>query len=73
MTLTVHERPLLRVREVAARLGVSERTIRRLIATDRLPIVKVGRQVRIDQSELELLLDGDPCGPVVVEDEGERC
>jgi excisionase family DNA binding protein len=73
VTLTVHERPLLRVREVAARLGVSERTIRRLIAADRLPIVKVGRQVRIDQSELELLLYGDPGGPVVVEDEGERC
>jgi excisionase family DNA binding protein len=71
MTLTVQERPLLRVREVAARLGVSERTIRRLIAADRLPIVKVGRQVRIDQSELELLLYGDPGGRVV-EDEDPR-
>jgi excisionase family DNA binding protein len=52
-------------------LGVSERTIRWLIAADRLPIVKVGRQVRIDQSELELLLYGDPGGPVV-EDEGDQ-
>ena len=62
MTLTANERPLLTVREVATQLTVSERTVWRLIAAQRLPIVRVGHQVRVDPSELELLLYAEPGG-----------
>lgn len=44
--------PLLTVREAANQLGVSERTIKRRIATGELPVVRVGRSVRIDRTAL---------------------
>ena len=38
---------LLTVRQVAERWQVSERSIRRMIADGRLPVVRLGRAVRI--------------------------
>jgi excisionase family DNA binding protein len=57
MTNAVLNRPLLSVRAVAARLSVSEKTVRRLIEGG-LPALRVGGQVRIDAVELECWIRG---------------
>ena len=44
--------PLLTIRETAAFLRISEKSIRRLIAHRRLPCVRLGRRVRFDRSDL---------------------
>jgi excisionase family DNA binding protein len=51
-------RRLHTVPEVAAVLNVSIRTVRRLIKDEKLPIVHVGRSVRIRPEALEALIDG---------------
>lgn len=43
---------LLTVHQVAAQWGVSERTVRRLIATGRLRCIRIGRLVRIDPGDV---------------------
>lgn len=48
--------PLLDVNDVAARLGVTERFVRRLIATRRIPYVKVGRLVRFRAEDIDRFL-----------------
>jgi len=57
MSETVTSGRLLRIREVAERLAVSERTVERLIARRELPAVKLGRArtspIRVDERELE--------------------
>lgn len=60
MTLSSTERQLLTVRETAAKLQVSERTVWRLLKRRALPALHVGGQVRIDPDELEAYLYGDP-------------
>jgi excisionase family DNA binding protein len=57
MTNAVLTRPLLSVRSAAARLSVSEKTVRRLIDGG-LPALRVGGQVRIDAVELECWIRG---------------
>lgn len=42
--------------EVAERLSVSERTLRRMIADGRLSAIRIGAQWRITQAELERLM-----------------
>ena len=44
--------PLLPAAEVAGRLGVSLRHVRRLIAGGRLPVHRLGRTVRISEPDL---------------------
>jgi len=46
-------RPMLKPEEVAARLNVSLRFIRRLCHERRVPYTKVGKFVRFDADELE--------------------
>jgi excisionase family DNA binding protein len=46
-------RTLLDVAGAAARLGVSERHIRRLVAERRIPFIKWGRLLRFDELALE--------------------
>ena len=53
---TVTSAELLRVDETARLLRLSERTIRRLVATGELPGVRVGRQWRIATSDLDARL-----------------
>jgi excisionase family DNA binding protein len=56
MTTVVPTRRLLMVPEVADRLRVSVRTVRRLIETGDLPAVRLGRKgaaIRVDEAELE--------------------
>jgi excisionase family DNA binding protein len=62
MTAIAHERGLLTVLDVAARLNVSESTVRRLIADDELPSLQLGgkrKAVRIDEAEFEAWLYGE--------------
>jgi excisionase family DNA binding protein len=49
---------LLTVQEAAERLNVSVRNIREHIYRRRLPIVKIGRLVRIEEGELEAFIEG---------------
>jgi excisionase family DNA binding protein len=42
------ERPLLSPKELAARLGISERTVRSMIESGALPSVKVGGLRRVE-------------------------
>ena len=55
-TPTVPLRPLLTVPEVAALLRLSPRSIHRLIADGRLPIVRLGRAIRIRPQDVEVLM-----------------
>ncbi|MEI6363096.1 MAG: excisionase family DNA-binding protein [Actinomycetes bacterium] len=48
---------LLTIDEAAERLGVTPRMIRRLTADRRLPFVKVGRLVRIRDTDIACCLD----------------
>lgn len=52
MTMPQH----IPVAELAAKLSVSEDTVRRMIASGRIPAMKVGRQYRIDPHEVTLAL-----------------
>jgi excisionase family DNA binding protein len=47
MTTSVHDRPLLTLKEVARRLALSERTVRRLISAGVLPCARIGGVLRI--------------------------
>ena len=49
------EATLLTVKQVARRLNLSQRTVRRLIATGVLPVVRIGRLVRIRPMDLEAI------------------
>lgn len=51
---------LLTRAEVARYLRVSDRTVSRLIRTGQLPASRIGRAVRIRQSDLLDMLDGKP-------------
>jgi excisionase family DNA binding protein len=44
---------LLTVEQAAARLGTSSRFIRRLRTERRIPVVKLGKHIRIDSDDLE--------------------
>ena len=48
---------LLNVAEVAARLRVTERFVRRVVAERRIAIQKVGRHVRFREDDVERFLD----------------
>ena len=49
--------PLIDLQAVAARLGVNDRFVRRLVAEDRITFYKVGRLIRFDQADVEAWLD----------------
>jgi excisionase family DNA binding protein len=49
---------LFTVADVAAHLQLSSRTIRRLIAKKKLPVVRIGRAVRVRAEAVEALLNG---------------
>jgi excisionase family DNA binding protein len=50
-----HSDSLLTTRQVAARLQISMRTVRRLAAQGALPPVRIGRLVRFHQHDVRLL------------------
>lgn len=45
------------VKEVAAKLKISIRTVRELIKSDKLPASRIGKEYRIRQSDLEKFLE----------------
>ncbi len=47
---------LLDAAAVAARLGVSVRTVRRLVASEELPVHQLGRSVRVSEDDLARFL-----------------
>ncbi|MDP9402120.1 MAG: helix-turn-helix domain-containing protein [Actinomycetota bacterium] len=49
---------LLDYDEVAGRLGVSERTVRRLVAAGQLSVVRVGNAPRVHPEDLQSYVDG---------------
>jgi excisionase family DNA binding protein len=59
MATDVQARPLLSVSATAERLGVSEKTVRRLISSGVLPALRIGAQLRIDPDELDQYVYGD--------------
>jgi excisionase family DNA binding protein len=50
-------RRLMNLGEVAERLGVNQRHVRRLVAERRIPYLKWGHLLRFDPEELEAWLD----------------
>ena len=50
-------RPLLDIGETAARLGVSVRHIRRLVAERRIPFIKWGSILHFDPDEIDAFVD----------------
>ncbi len=50
---TQSEPPLLAVKEVARRLSISVKTVRRLVASGELPVHRIGRLVRIADTDLQ--------------------
>lgn len=49
---------LLTIDQLAGRLGITVRHVRRLVAEKRVPYLKVGRLVRFDPAEIGPWLDG---------------
>ena len=47
------QRVLIDIPELAARLAVSERFVRRLIAERRVPFFKVGKFIRFDSNDID--------------------
>ena len=48
---------LLDISDVADRLSVTERFVRRLVAERRIPYLKIGKYVRFDPDDLDAWLD----------------
>lgn len=55
--------PLMTLPEVAERLGVNERHVRRLVAERRIPFVKWGHLLRFDPVELEAWVEAARIAP----------
>ena len=51
------EAPLLRIDAAADRLGIGNRTMRGLISDGKIPVVRIGRAVRIDPSDLARFIE----------------
>ena len=48
---------LLRQSEAAALLQISQRTLQRLIKIGEIPVIRIGRQVRVDPVDLTRFID----------------
>ena len=60
MTSTPEPLPqLLDVAELADRLGVTERHVRRLVSERRVPFIKWGHLLRFDPNEIASWIDGN--------------
>lgn len=49
---------LLTMDQLAERLGVTRRHVRRLVTERRVPFIRVGRFIRFDPAEISAWLDG---------------
>ena len=46
----------LSIKDIAARLGMSTKTVRRWIDAGELPVHRLGRQLRVSENDLDLFL-----------------
>lgn len=63
MSTDVREANLLSVKETAALLGVTEKTVRRLISAGIMPALQLGppgRSIRIPEDQLRAWLESEP-------------
>jgi len=51
--------PLLTAAEIAERLNISLRSVRRMLADGSLPFVRIGHLVRVRPEALEALIEGE--------------
>lgn len=58
-TRTVPPAPLLDIPGIAEQLHTSIRHIRRLVAEQRIPVVRVGRLIRFDPADIAQWLDAN--------------
>ena len=56
--MSINERSLYSVEQVARRLGLQVRTVRGYLRAGRLKGVRIGKQYRISQADLEALIGG---------------
>jgi excisionase family DNA binding protein len=56
-TAATGRRGLIDVPALAVELGVTQRFVRRLVAEDRVPFLKIGKFVRFDPSEIDEWVD----------------
>ena len=52
--------PLLTLKQVAVVLGLSERSVRRIIQAGDLPAIRIGGSPRIRSADLRAYMDGAP-------------
>ena len=57
MTTTHQSAKLMAIEEVAERLGVSVRHVRRLVHERRIPFIKWGHLLRFDPDDIEAWID----------------
>jgi len=55
---------LLTVKKAGEYLGAGERFARRLVAERRVPVIRLGRLVRISTSDLDLFIEANRSEPV---------
>lgn len=62
--------PMLTIHDVAANLNVDERTVRELIRKNELRAIKIGKEWRVTEGDLESYVDGHAnCPPIKNEQE----
>jgi excisionase family DNA binding protein len=61
---TVSKQKLLGVEEVAGRLGVTQRYVRRLVAERRIRFIKVGHLLRFEGSDLDDWIEQNCTEPI---------
>lgn len=54
--MTTDTPPLLGVPEIAAYLSISERAVRDLVSRRQLPVIKIGKRIRVRPDELDAYL-----------------
>lgn len=59
---------LLTVDQAAARLNMSARYVRRLVSERRIAFVRLGRSVRIKESDITLLIEAGCVSPITASD-----
>ena len=57
--------PMLTIHDVASNLNVDERTVRELIRKNELRAIKIGKEWRVTEKDLEAYVDGHANCPAI--------